>query len=127
MAAYLAGFDDWGAVERHAATGALAETWAAGELRKLIGGTDSRIQLYFWRTHAGQEIDLLMERAGRLVAIEVKWGNRIDDAAVKNLERCARDLKGALGLSVVLYGGRETIALGPNILAVPFATFFGIA
>jgi len=127
MAAYLAGFDDWGAVERHAATGALAETWAAGELRKLIGVTDSRIQLYFWRTHAGQEIDLLMERAGRLVAIEVKWGNRIDDTAVKNLERCARDLKGALGLSVVLYGGRETVALGPHILAVPFATFFGIA
>jgi len=127
MAAYLAGLDDWAAVERQAATGALAETWAAGELRKLIGVTDSRIQLYFWRTHAGQEVDLLMERAGRLVAIEVKWGNRIDDTAVKNLECCARDLKGALGLSVVLYGGRETVALGPHILAVPFATFFGMA
>ncbi|MCJ7610644.1 MAG: ATP-binding protein [Candidatus Aminicenantes bacterium] len=127
MAAYLAGFDDWGAVERQAAAGAMAETWTAGELRKLIGVTDSRIQLYFWRTHAGQEVDLLMERAGRLVAIEVKWGNRIDDAAVRNLERCAIDLKGALGLSIVLYGGKEVVALGPRILAVPFAIFFGIA
>ena len=125
MAANLAGFDDWAAVSRHAALGAMAETWAAGELRKLIGVTDSRIQLYFWRTHAGQEVDLLMERAGRLVAIEVKWGNRIEDSVVKNLEQCARDLKGALGLSIVLYGGRETVALGKHILAVPFGTFLG--
>jgi len=126
MAAFLAGFDTWSALERQGGAGAMVETWTAGELRKLIGVTDSRMQLYFWRTQTGQEVDLLVERAGRLVAFEVKWGSRVEDSTIRNLERCAADLKDALRLSVVLYGGREVLALGPHILAVPFNVIFGI-
>jgi predicted AAA+ superfamily ATPase len=127
MAGFLAGFDTWEGLERQGGAGAMVETWAAGELRKLIGVTDSRMQLYFWRTQTGQEIDLMIERSGRLVAFEVKWGSRVEDSTIRNLERCAADLKDALRLSVILYGGSEALALGPRVLAVPFEVFFGAA
>jgi len=127
LAAFLAGFDTWADLERQGGAGALAETWAAAELRKLIGATDSRMRLYFWRTQSGREVDLLVERAGRLVALEVKWGSRVESGTVRNLERCAADLKDGLAMSVVLYGGREALALAPRILAVPFDVFFGAA
>jgi predicted AAA+ superfamily ATPase len=127
MAGYLAGYDTWEALERQGGAGALVETWTAGELRKLIGVTDNRMQLFFWRTQTGQDVDLMIERSGRLVAFEVKWGSRIEDSTIRNLERCADDLRDALRLSIVLYGGKEALALGPRILAIPYDVFFGLA
>jgi uncharacterized protein len=125
LAAFLAGFDTWADLEKQAADGALVESWVAAELRKLMGITDSRMELYFWRTQTGQEVDFLVERAGRLVALDVKWGSRVESDTVRNLERCAADLKDGLAMSVVLYGGREVLALAPRILAVPLDAFFG--
>jgi predicted AAA+ superfamily ATPase len=63
----------------------LLETLAAGP-------ADARLS--YWRTQAGQEVDLVLERAGKVTAIEVKStaSPRQEDfaglAAFKKLERC---------------------------------------
>jgi len=46
---------------------------------------DHRFRLYFWRTQGGQEVDFLIERAGKLVAIEVKWSQQINESDIRNL------------------------------------------
>lgn len=53
--------------------GALWENFIFMELYKksLIGGALDNY--YFWRTHAGQEIDIVRESDGSLEAIECKW------------------------------------------------------
>lgn len=125
MAAYFAGLDDWAALERQEFLGAFVESWAASEIRKMMSIEDRRLGLFFWRTQTGQEVDFLIERAGRIVAIEVKWGARIEDSAVRNLERCMNDLGDTAPIGVIVYGGTETMALSTKIAAIPFAAFFG--
>ena len=104
----------------------MVETWAACELLKLMPILDHRFRLYFWRTQTGQEVDFLIERAGKLVAIEVKWGHQINESDIRNLNRLAEDLKERLLFSIVLYSGVESVPLGPKTVAMPFAVFFGV-
>jgi predicted AAA+ superfamily ATPase len=126
MASHLRGVDDWTAVENQGGAGAIVETWIASELLKLMPVLDHRFKLYFWRTQTGQEVDFLIERGERLVAIEVKWAYRIGERDIANLKSCAQHLKERLSFSVILYRGTEIVPLDPEIVAIPFPLFFGI-
>ena len=126
MMSHLRGTDTWASLEHQGQVGAAVETWVASELLKLLSVSDPRFQLYFWRTQAGQEVDFLVERGGKLVSIEVKWGHRISDSDAANLERCAQDLKDQVLFSIILYGGTEIVPLGPRLLGIPFSVFFGV-
>jgi len=126
MAAHLMGLNEWKALEGQGHAGPMVETWVACELLKLMPVLDHQFRLYFWRTQTGQEVDFLIERAGKLVAIEVKWGHRVDESDIKNLNRLAEDLKGRLLFSVILYSGVEGVPLSPKTVAMPFPIFFGV-
>ena len=53
--------------------GALWENFVFMELVKKSGITGTLDAYYFWRTHTGQEIDIVKESDGALIAIECKW------------------------------------------------------
>lgn len=53
--------------------GALWENFIFMELMKKSGIESVFDSYYFWRTHAGQEIDIIKESNGVLTAIECKW------------------------------------------------------
>jgi len=125
MACHLMGVEDWSILENQGQSGPLAETWVASEILKLMPLTDHRLKLYFWRTQTGREVDFLIERGRELVGIEVKWGSRVHESDILNLQRCAEDLKERLRLSVILYTGTEIVPFSPQIIAIPFAIFFG--
>lgn len=126
MASHLALADSWTTLERQGRAGAMVETWAAGELRKLIAATAPTTQLWYWRPHGGREVDFLLGQGERLVAVEVKWSQRIGTAETAGLERCRQDLKGRVRLGILLYPGTETVALDRHTVAVPFSVFFGL-
>ncbi len=126
MGSHLMGADHWRVLDKQGNSGAMVETWVASELLKLISASDNRVQLYFWRTQAGQEVDFLIERGGELAAVEVKWAHRIDESEITNLKRCFEDLGGKLRFSVILYRGTEIVPFSPRIVAIPFPVFFGI-
>jgi len=56
--------------------GALWENWVVSEFakRNLISGQTEN--LYFWRSNAGSEVDLVVSRDNRLSAYEIKWNRR---------------------------------------------------
>lgn len=126
MATHLMGVNEWTVLENQGHAGPVVETWVACELIKLLPVLDHRLRLYFWRTQAGQEVDFLIEKAGKVVAIEVKWGRQIDESDIRNLSRLAEDLKERLLFSVILYSGVEGVPLGPKTVAIPFPIFFGV-
>jgi len=126
MATHLIGVNEWKVMENQGHAGPMVETWVACELLKLMPVLDHRSRLYFWRTQTGQEVDFLIERTGKLVAIEVKWGHRIDESDTNNLNRLAEDLKEKLLFSIILYSGIESVPLGPKMVAMPFPVFFGV-
>jgi predicted AAA+ superfamily ATPase len=126
MALHLMGIDEWSVLEKQSNIGPIVETWIASEILKLMCITDHRFQLYFWRTQTGREVDFLIERGGKLVAIEVKWSHRIDESDITSLKQCAEDFKDKLLFSVVIYSGAEIVPIAPKIVAIPFPVFFGI-
>jgi len=60
--------------------GALWENFVFMELMKKSGVEDTFDSYYFWRTHTGQEIDIIKESNGVLTAIECKWSKNVSSA-----------------------------------------------
>ena len=67
--------------------GQLWENFVFMELYKKSAALETFDQFYFWRTHTGQEVDIVIEREGALRAIESKWSN--NKARVPSLWRKA--------------------------------------
>lgn len=126
MACHLSAVEDWKTLERQGRVGSMVETWAASELRKLVSLGETRYQLYYWRTYAGREVDFLIEHGENIVAIEVKWSQKLEISDMAGLKDCAKDLKGRHVLSVLLYPGTELVAVDKQTIAMPFSVFFGI-
>lgn len=53
--------------------GAIWENFIFMEMIKQSNISDAPDTFYFWRTYAGQEIDIIKESSGKLFAYEVKW------------------------------------------------------
>jgi predicted AAA+ superfamily ATPase len=60
----------------HPLTGALFESAVVAEIRKRLSPLSPRPNLHHWRLHSGSEVDLLLERDGRLYPIEIKLTSR---------------------------------------------------
>jgi len=53
--------------------GNLWENWVVAEFAKLNLLSGQKQNLYFWRSRAGAEIDLIIKSSGQLQAFEIKW------------------------------------------------------
>ena len=89
------------------------------ELAALAAECLVRPQLFFWRTHAGAEVDLLIAGGRRLVPVEIKLGAAVDRHAVAGLRQCMRDL--SLRRGWVVASTRERHTVGTDIEVVPWA------
>ncbi len=61
----------------HPLLGPLFETLVAAEVRKQCALLAPRPNLFHWSTYSGAEVDLLVERDGRLHPIEIKASSRV--------------------------------------------------
>ena len=78
-------------------------------------------EAYFWATHQGAKLDLLLIRAGRRVGIEFK---RADAPQVtRSMHIAIDDLK--LDALFVVYPGDRRFAIAPGIEAVPLSALLG--
>jgi predicted AAA+ superfamily ATPase len=73
----------------------------------------------FWRTLAGAEVDLIVERSGKILPIEVKLHTSPVASDLRGLAQCAADLE--CETSFVVHGGTQTYAVSSKIQAVPAA------
>ena len=74
LAAWLLGITDVAALQFHPMRGALFENMAVVEYLKHCRQQGLANGLYFWRDNIGNEVDLLIERAGELWPVEMKSG-----------------------------------------------------
>ncbi|MBI1909854.1 MAG: ATP-binding protein [Deltaproteobacteria bacterium] len=73
LACYLTGISSWEDLIRSPLTGAIWETFIVGEVVRYFLARGEKYPLWFWRTAYGDEVDLLIERGGRFIAIEAKF------------------------------------------------------
>jgi len=104
-------------LEHHPKVGASWEGYAVEEVLKALRPDDA----YYWATHNGAEIDLVLFIDGRRVGVECK---RADAPVLTPSMRIAlADLK--LDELHVVYPGERRYPLADNVAVVPLAEFIG--
>ncbi len=86
LAAWLAGWRDPETLRLGPMAGAIYETQVFGELLRHYRHRAREVDITYWRTRDGEEIDFLVEAAGRICPIEVKMGTP-DARGLPRLER----------------------------------------
>ncbi len=88
--------------------GHLLETFAVGEVLKQISWSDAPVAVGYWRTEAGDEVDLILERDdGQVIAFEVKAGTRVGSEDLRGLRLLKDRLGSRLQEAIVLYTGEH--------------------
>lgn len=90
LACHLLGLHDRRAWSASPLAGALWETFVVGQVVRTFQVRRERPPLWFWRTPGGDEVDLLVERGGRFVAIECKLTERPDESDTRGFAALAR-------------------------------------
>lgn len=102
--------------------GAIMETAVLSEIVKAIIHRGIEPQVYFWRTAAGAEVDIVVEWGGKLVPLEVKLSATPTPAMAKGIEAfCAAHGRRSL-TGYVVHPGEVRLPLGPHASALPFSS-----
>ena len=113
----LLGIDTPKALWEHPKCGASWEGYVIDEVLKALQVKDA----YFWATHQGAELDLLLFHGGKRIGIEIK---RADAPTLTKSMRIAMiDLK--LDRLLVLYPGHQSYALGDAVEVLPVSAIAG--
>jgi len=111
LAASLIGIRDESQARTHPLRGALFETLVVNELLKNRMNAGLREPLHFWRDNIGTEVDVVLERAGAIAAVEIKSGLTVASDAFSNLDKWRKYAAGQGGFSAVhpalVYGGQS--------------------
>jgi len=111
----LLGIDNQRDLEFHPKVGASWEGYAVEEVLKFFLPDEA----YYWATHNGAELDLLLFKNGRRIGIECK---RADAPVLTPSMRIAlKDLR--LDRLYVLYPGERRYSLGKRVDVIPLAEF----
>jgi uncharacterized protein len=119
VACSLLGINTAKQITSHAAKGSLFENMMVSELLKKrfnMGLTDN---LYYWRDKTGNEVDLLIDDAGKLTAIELKAGETVSSDFFKSLHYFSSLSDGKVQQWLV-YGGTQKQKRGKGILVKPW-------
>lgn len=120
LAASVAGLDAGSLARDRPLLGPLLESFVAAELRKQCGWSEAGASLFHFRTHGGQEVDLVVEDArGRIVGIEVKASSTVTSADLAGLRALAEAAGKSFVQGIVLHLGKESVQLGPHLSAAP--------
>jgi predicted AAA+ superfamily ATPase len=107
----LMGIRDESALATHPRSGASWEGFAIEQILRITMPDEA----YFWGTHGGAELDLLMFKDGRRVGVEIK---HIDAPRLTpSMQIALRDLK--LDFLYVVYPGERRYFLADRVEAVP--------
>lgn len=86
--------------------GHLLETFAVGEILKQASWSDAPVTTGHFRTEAGDEVDLVLERDdGQVIAFEIKAGSRVSGDDLRGLRHLKERLGSRLEEAIVLYTG----------------------
>lgn len=110
----LLGVDSFARLEGHPKLGASCEGFVIEEVLRVTGDR----QAYFWGTHSGHELDLLVFVNGRRIGIELKYSDAV--SMTKSMHVALADLK--LDRLLVVHPGAQCYPLDDKAEAVAIGT-----
>lgn len=111
----LLGISHSEALMGHPKVGASWEGFVIEQVLGALGQAGVTPRAFFWRTHGGAEVDLILEIGTRLVPLEVKLSG--SPSVSRGLREAMKDLACRSGF--VLHGGSDSFPLGHGVRALP--------
>ncbi|MFC1629058.1 ATP-binding protein [Gemmatimonadota bacterium] len=105
--------------------GRILETFVITEVMRQLSWSQKGISLFHFRTHTGQEVDLVLEdRKGSLTGIEIKASETVRAEDFNGLQFLAEARPKKFRNGILLYTGSEVVPFGKNLFAVPMAALW---
>jgi len=101
--------------------GAIFETAVVTEIYKRFMHRGQVPRLYFWRTSAGVEIDLLVETENQLIPIEIKHTGTARPQMASSITTIFKDFPDKVTQGYVIYPGDTRLPVAPKVMALPFS------
>jgi len=111
----LLGVADPDGLRGHPKVGASWEGFVIEQILGALGQARVSPRAFFWRTHGGAEVDLILEMGGTILPIEVKLSG--SPVVSRGLLECMKDL--SCPLAFVVHGGEDEFPLGQGVRALP--------
>lgn len=109
LAAYLLGITDPIHIQHSPLRGELFENFIVSEFLKNRYNHVKNNNLYFYRDHTGNEIDLILDEGPALVSVEIKAGSTISSNYFKGLQHYQQLSGKKNSKRILVYGGEETL------------------
>ena len=119
VACSLLGITNHKQITTHAAKGALFENMIVCELLKERFNAGAVDNLYYWRDKTGNEVDVLIDTAGKLTAMELKAGETISTDFFKGLDYFSSLSKKPIE-RLLVYGGKQEQKRSNGTLVKPW-------
>lgn len=104
--------------------GQLFETFVATEFSAHIETAEHRTEMFHLRNRDGNEVDLILERHGRIIALEVKSSANVDRDDARGLLWLQEKLGAAFHYGAVIYAGALPFQIDDRIWALPASTLW---
>lgn len=111
----LLGISEVEALRGHPKVGGSWEGFVIEQVLGALGQAGVTPRPFFWRTHGGAEVDLILEMGTKVVPIEVKLSGA--PSVSRGLVEFMKDLSCPAGF--VIHGGEESFPLGRGVRALP--------
>lgn len=122
---HLLGADAQRIADDDSVTGRGYESWVAMELARLLPYTDANPAIRHWRTHRGDEVDIVLEdRRGQIVAVEIKAGASIGRNDLRGITKLRALAGERFRAGLVLCTCRQTLAVADKVWATPIETLW---
>ena len=111
LAAHLLGIESPEQVDTHYLKGNLFENLIISEFFKERYNKGKPSNLFFWRDHIGNEVDLLIEQGNTLTPIEIKSSQTLHSSLMDGLKKYTKFSLQNAQSSHLIYGGKRSTTL----------------
>lgn len=94
-------------IANHPLRGALFETFIISEFLKRYYNNGQNPPLFFFRDSTGNEVDIIIEKSGQFIPVEIKAGQTINSSFFKGLNFYYKLNSASQGNGIVIYNGQE--------------------
>jgi len=119
LVCYLTGWKSAETALKGAMAGPLFETFILSEIIKGFWNHGQEASLWYYRTKEKEEVDLLIDKNGKLYPVEIKLSSRITDENLKGIKSLERT-KTLLGKAIFIDAASVSYLLGNNAISVPY-------
>ncbi len=107
LASFLLGIEEKKHLENHPLKGQLFENFVIAEMLKRRFNQGKNSNLYFFRDHVGNEVDVLIDQGEIQVPVEIKLGKTIQSDFFKGIDYYYKLNESARDKGFLVYGGEQ--------------------